>query len=372
MKVETAAVVVTLRDSPRLRRTIASLRQDLAGQDAMIVCVLNNPGDSQTRDENGVRIVGAGMNLGWAGGMHAALVGVESEYLWCIQDDLVVPRGTHETLRGALQADPRLGSVRPLPVGDDGLVAQGSVTSTVNDAGEFSRPVPPHRVPPSEVKVSDGSFLPSSAQFVRRSAWDEVGGFDPWFYPWGFIDVDFGRSLLQAGWHFRTVPEAQVLHSAGGSTNQPFRALLAQRQASLYAAKWSSKPSALVHPHIIEQVREGRVKPRHTDLDSLRHIAGTCAADLVLFLMGQLPERLAAERAPLESHLADARYERDAALADLAFVTDQFQTAARQRDRAAQERNEIAAHRDRMEQSRAWRMASAFWRLRDSVLRRDP
>ena len=372
MKVETAAVVVTLRDSPRLRQTIASLREDLAGQDAVIVCVLNNPGENQTRDEDGVRIVGAGMNLGWAGGMHAALVGLESEYLWCIQDDLVVPRGTHETLRGTLQSDPRLGSVRPLPVGDDGMVAQGSVTSTVDDTGEFSRPVPPHPVPPSDVQVSDGSFLPSSAQFVRRSAWDEVGGFDPWFYPWGFIDVDFGRSLLQAGWHFRTVPEVQVLHSAGGSTNQPFRSLLATRQASLYAAKYSSEPSTLVDPFIVNQARKGRIRPRDTNLDGLRRVAGICAADLVLFLMRQLPERLATERVPLESRLADARYERDAALSDLAFVTDQFQTAARQRDRAAKERNEMAAHWDRTEQSRAWRMASAYWRLRDRVLRRDP
>lgn len=373
MECETAAVIVTLQHSERLRRTISALQADLRHVDATITCVINDPQETSTYTRNGVRYVGAGVNLGWAAGIHAGLAGIRSEYVWCIQDDLTVQRGAHAALRAALEADSGLGSVRPLPVRPDGLVGAGSVTATIDDLGCFSNVVPPVPVEPSDVDLeAGGSYLLSSGQFIRRAAWDALGGFDPWFYPWGAIDIDFGRNLRESGWRIRTVGEARMEHAAGGSTTSPFRELLAQRQISLYCAKWSdAEPSSLVNPAIVARVRADRGKPRTVTLEDLREITGICAADLVLFFMRQLPQVLSAERAPLESHLADARFERDAALADLAFVTEQFRTAAAQRDRNAEDRARVLEERARMTESRAWQIASRYWRVRDALSRRS-
>lgn len=370
---QTAAVLVTLRDSPSLRATIASVRAALAGADAAVICVVNDPGRTGTNFEDGTWFVGAGLNLGWAAGVHAGLIGVESEYVWAIQDDLQVNPGTHAELRAVLEQQPRLGSVRPLPVDRHGVVPAGWVTSTVADDGEFSAPVPAEPTPATDlVDPPSGSFLPSSGQLIRRSAWDATGGFDPWFYPWGYIDVDFGRTLRSCGWEQRTVTAARMVHDAGGSTNAPFRLLCAARNKALFAAKWAALATtpAQVDPAIVQQVRATRGRPRNHDLEGLRAIAGAAAADTLRHVSRALPALIAEQRRPLEQELAqvlaardDAVAGREAARADHAFAAEQFRVAAAARDEAVEQREEIF-------NSRAWAAVSAYWRLRRRVFGR--
>ncbi len=59
-----------------------------------------------------------------------------------------------------------------------------------------------------------GAFL-----LVRRSAWEEVGGFDPaqWMYA---EDLDLGWRLHKAGWRTRYVPDAVVHHDESAATAQ--------------------------------------------------------------------------------------------------------------------------------------------------------
>lgn len=47
---------------------------------------------------------------------------------------------------------------------------------------------------------------------VRRTAFEEVGGFDPIFDPYGYEDLDFSLRLLEAGWRILYVPEALAWH----------------------------------------------------------------------------------------------------------------------------------------------------------------
>ena len=56
---------------------------------------------------------------------------------------------------------------------------------------------------------------------VRRSAWEEVGGFDPrqWMYA---EDLDLGWRLARAGWARRYEPGAVVRHAESAATEQAF------------------------------------------------------------------------------------------------------------------------------------------------------
>jgi hypothetical protein len=130
---------------------------------------------------------------------------------------------------------------------------------------------------------------------IRRSAWDAVGGFDPWFDPWGYVDIDFGRTLTACGWSFATVAEARMMHEPGTSTNILFREFLIARNRELFALKWSdTDPSedgtpSIVHPEIARATRRGRGVPRHVGIDDLRWIAGRAAADALISLMPWSP-----------------------------------------------------------------------------------
>jgi hypothetical protein len=61
-----------------------------------------------------------------------------------------------------------------------------------------------------------GAFM-----IVRRSAFEEAGGFDPrqWMYA---EDLDLGWRLAEAGWHTLYEPAAHVQHAVSASTDAAF------------------------------------------------------------------------------------------------------------------------------------------------------
>jgi GT2 family glycosyltransferase len=56
----------------------------------------------------------------------------------------------------------------------------------------------------------------AGAMAVRRSAFDQIGGFDEAF-DWLELDHDFCLRLRRAGWKVRRLPEVQAFHEAGGT-----------------------------------------------------------------------------------------------------------------------------------------------------------
>ena len=66
------------------------------------------------------------------------------------------------------------------------------------DRGQYDRPV---RCIPS-----------GGCMLVKRSVFEELGGFDPVFDPYGPEDLDFGLRARRAGYHALYIPEAIVYH----------------------------------------------------------------------------------------------------------------------------------------------------------------
>lgn len=368
---DTAAVVVTLRDTPRLWHAVASVREQV---DGVVVVVRNDPSFTSTAWRDGVLHVGTGMNLGWAAGVHAGLTQVRSEYVWAIQDDLVMRPGAFGHLRKALAEDAGLASVRPLPLGSHDIIEAGQMGAVVGEDGAFHQPVPGVDTPAGDIDGAHvGSYLPSSGQFIRRQAWDAVGGFDPWFYPWGYIDVDFGRSLAQAGWRFAHVPAARMHHSQGASSSHPFRVLLAQRNKELFGAKWSARDAASVNPAIVAAARTGACTPRPTDLDSLRSVVGVAAADCTAFLasaLGGMQARMDDLQDQLTKAQADGRAVWEEKLALLEHIDELQKGAAylsEQAEAATSERDGVIAHWEQISRSRAWTLVNRYWRVRQRM-----
>src|SRR5262249_8017398 len=80
-----------------------------------------------------------------------------------------------------------------------------------------------HRRPSSVYGYSDRAKVPqdlsvmaATCLLVRRSAFDEVGGFDESF-PVAYNDIDFCLKLGQNGWRLVYVPDAVVIHHGSAS-----------------------------------------------------------------------------------------------------------------------------------------------------------
>jgi N-acetylglucosaminyl-diphospho-decaprenol L-rhamnosyltransferase len=65
----------------------------------------------------------------------------------------------------------------------------------------------------------DADWLSGCALALRRTAFEEVGGFDPAYFLY-VEDVDLGVRLRRAGWRLRYEPDAQVVHRVGASTGR--------------------------------------------------------------------------------------------------------------------------------------------------------
>jgi N-acetylglucosaminyl-diphospho-decaprenol L-rhamnosyltransferase len=68
---------------------------------------------------------------------------------------------------------------------------------------------------------------------LRRSAIDEIHGFDPAYFMY-FEDVDLGDRLGAAGWQNIYAPSARVMHLGGHSTERHPDAMAAAHHRSAY------------------------------------------------------------------------------------------------------------------------------------------
>ncbi len=91
------------------------------------------------------------------------------------------------------------------------------------------------RIPPGAAEVET---LAATAILVRRTAFSEVGGFDPTYFLYG-EDVDLCRRLRLRGWKLVAVPEIWATHANGGSSESAFeRELSWWGGTMIFAARW--------------------------------------------------------------------------------------------------------------------------------------
>lgn len=87
----------------------------------------------------------------------------------------------------------------------------------------------------------DTGWLSGSCLLVRRSAFEEIGGFDEDFFMY-FEDVDLGYRFGRAGWRNRYLPSSEVTHTGGTSTSGESSAMIRAHHRS--AARFISKKYA--------------------------------------------------------------------------------------------------------------------------------
>jgi len=158
-------------------------------------------------------------NGGYGRAANRILAGGDGEFV-CVSNADVVPRPEALAALSAVAAESQAGMVGPafgvdpdpyhsaLPTGRQML---GRIV-----AGSFDRPGIPEPKPGEVVAVGQ----PSGACFLlRRTLWEQVGGFDEDFFLW-YEDVDLAKRLHDGGHRNLVVGAARVEHAGAGSFAQ--------------------------------------------------------------------------------------------------------------------------------------------------------
>lgn len=244
-----AAVIPTLgRDLPRLTACIAAVRASDFDGTLETVLVWNDP-RVPVPEFPGTRVLRPGLNLGFPGALNHARSRLAADHLWIVQDDVRPHPTCLRALLDRLTAADRPGVAAPVGVTADGLVPARSRGGFLRDDGTMEDWFPPADTRPENLDLSRPlSFVASSGSLVPLGVWDEVGGFDPDFYPLLWSDVDFCHRVRSAGHAVVLTPAAAIDHDRGGSTPGLLGEFLGEANQRRFRTKYAAGDVTTVEP----------------------------------------------------------------------------------------------------------------------------
>jgi GT2 family glycosyltransferase len=209
-----AVVIVTHESAGEIGHTLNALVPQLREGDELIVV---DNGSTDARVTIGTvraaapaaRVVEQG-NTGFAGGAIAGAAVAQAPLLFFLNPDARPAPDCLDALRRTAADRPRWGAWQALVTMDGGtrINTAGNVAHFlgVSWAGRCGRLVAEAPRGYEEVAFASGAALA-----VRRSAWDQVGGFDERYFMY-CEDLDLSLRLWLAGWQVGIAPAARVEH----------------------------------------------------------------------------------------------------------------------------------------------------------------
>ncbi|MFE4469944.1 glycosyltransferase family 2 protein [Leifsonia sp. NPDC056824] len=191
-------------------------------------------------------VVEVGENRGYGGAVNAATAALPDEvrYILVSNPDVRLSPDTVRVLVQAMEDRPELGAVGPRVLNVDGTPYPSarsfpSLRTGVGHAVFFSlwprnpwsRRYLSHKDGSLEPRTVD--WLSGSCMLVRRTAFDQLGGFDEGYFMY-FEDVDLGYRLAKAGWKRLFLPTTSVVHSGAHSTTTESAKMIRAHHDSAY------------------------------------------------------------------------------------------------------------------------------------------
>jgi GT2 family glycosyltransferase len=232
-------VVVTYESAAHLRACLQALPP---GVSVTVVDNASTDGSAAIAEEHGARVLRNGDNRGFGAAANQGARAGSGELVLFLNPDAVLAADDVQSLERAFADDERLGAASPRLLRADGT-EQRAAWPLPTAARTWLEALGLHRLRPAP----DG-YLIGACLCVRRTAFEQLGGFDERFWLYG-EDADLGRRLTDAGWGFRVVPDATARHVGGASgeadAGRTFEHF--QRGAELYLAKHHGSRALLAH-----------------------------------------------------------------------------------------------------------------------------
>jgi len=207
-----------------------------------------------------VRLIENQENVGFARANNQAIRESQGHFVLLLNPDTEVKSGALKILVRFMDAHPQTGAVGPRLLNPDGTL-QASCHPAPTLPGELWRlshldALWPYALYPMSEWALDTprrvDVLQGACLLLRRSALDQVGLLDEDYFMYS-EEVDLCHRLKQTSWSLYWVPEAQVVHYGGQSTQQVAAEMFLQLYQSklLYFRKHYGWPAAQAYKLIL-------------------------------------------------------------------------------------------------------------------------
>ncbi len=210
-----SVVLVNFRGTDDTLEAVRVLREVEWPADRLeIVVVENGSGDGSAerlkKEAKGITLVVSDENLGFTGGCNLGVSKSSGEYIAFLNNDAKPDPKWISAAIARFEQSPRIGSVASRVLDWDGKHVD-YIGSAMTWYGMGFKPHTAERVPSTPQFARDVLFGTGSAMFVRRSVFEQLGGFDDRFFMF-FDDVDLGWRINLAGYRVVYEPASLAYH----------------------------------------------------------------------------------------------------------------------------------------------------------------
>lgn len=232
--VELSIIIVNWNSAKFVRQCLKSIAANPPARPHEIIVVdsgsFDECGVMLTREFPAVQFVQSQQNVGFATGNNLGAKHSRGRFLNFLNPDTEVVPGALDKLLKTLERQPDAGLVGARLLNSDGSLQTSCIQSfptVLNQALDsdflyrtFPRsplwgiaPLHDETSSPSVVEVVSGACI-----MIKRSVFESVGGFDERYFMYS-EDLDLCYRVRQAGFDCLYVPDAQIVHHGGGSSN---------------------------------------------------------------------------------------------------------------------------------------------------------
>lgn len=210
-----SVVLINFRGTPDTLDAIAYLGNiDWPKDRIEIVVVENGSADNSAEliraSAPHVKLVISKTNEGFAGGCNLGVAASSGEFIALLNNDAKPDGGWIRAAINRFGESPNIGAVASRVLDWDGVLVD-YIGSAMTWYGMGYKPFTTEEPPRGPEYARDVLFGTGSAMFIRRSVYDELGGFDERYFMF-FEDVDLGWRLNLAGWRFVYEPASLAYH----------------------------------------------------------------------------------------------------------------------------------------------------------------
>lgn len=189
------------------------------------------------------QVIARDRNAGFGVANNQAMARVSTPYALLLNPDCQIQPGDLQRLLQCLHRHPQAGLVAP-----QGWRSAGVPQKSWRPAFHHAQPDGPYRVPDSTLRAG---WVHGSCLLVRRTAFEQIDGFDPTFFLY-YEDDDLCLRMQQAGWHCLLEPAANSLHPGGASSRPSARTTFIKqfhyaRSRQIALGRYAGHRAALTH-----------------------------------------------------------------------------------------------------------------------------